>query len=124
MVEERFEAQLLGLSPSAKIGVGIALALGCGIATVALWESGWVWGLTIFGFCGGLASLGIGWRERQRERAFTAELARAKAEWSELERDLRAARATGGSPTRVLQQRGYREYHIRRWILRELQLEP
>ncbi len=124
MVEGQFEAQLLGMSPTAKIGFGAALALVCGIATVGLWEAGWFWGLTLFGFCGGLASLGIGWRERQREQAFTAELARAKAEWSSLERDLRAARLSGGSPTRILQQRGYREYHIRRWILRELQLEP
>jgi hypothetical protein len=61
-----------------------------------------------------------GRRELARERAFHAEVERARAEWSELEAGVRAARKDGAGVARYLQAKGYREYGVRRWIAREL----
>lgn len=68
----------------------------------------------------GTALVGSGIRDQARQRRFDAEVARATAEWSDLARELSLAKRPGKNIARLLQERGYREFAVRRWIVREL----
>lgn len=114
------EEQLFNLSPRGRIVAGgIALASGVGLA-VAFWQNGLIWYGSAFCVLLGLALALSGWSDEARLRRFDAEVARARAEWSDLRRDLALAKRTGKNAARLLQERGYREFAVRRWIVREL----
>jgi len=85
-----------------------------------MWDRGIVWCATAFAVVFGLALLGSGWREQRRQEAIDGEVDRARAEWPDLQRDVALALRTGQNIARLLQQRGYREFLVRRWIVREL----
>lgn len=114
------EDQLLGLSPRAKVLIGVGTCLLGAVLTVVLWDAGLVWGAALFAFGLGLAVTGIGLRERRRGRSIATEVERAQREWPELQRGIVELRANGGNVARFLQQRGYREFGVRRWIAREM----
>ncbi|MBL9079116.1 MAG: hypothetical protein JNL08_16555 [Planctomycetes bacterium] len=75
-----------------------------------------LWTPAVFGFA--LSLVGIA--EHRRALAFAAEVQRARAEWPELADRIRALRRDGGNVARFLQDRGYREFGVRRWITAEL----
>ena len=114
------EEQLFHLSPRGRIVAGaILVAAGVGGA-VALWDQGLIWVGGAFCVLLGPALAISGLRDQARQRRFDAEVARAKAEWDDLRRDLALARRTGKNTARLLQERGYQEFSVRRWIVREL----
>jgi hypothetical protein len=114
------EEQLSGLSPRARLVAGALLVPGAVLLAAALWDRGLIWGFSWFLLLLGLALAGSGMREEARRRRFDAEVARARGEWAELQRELALCKRTHGNPARLLQQRGYREFAVRRWIVREL----
>jgi len=118
------EEQLLSLSPRGRILAGpILLALGIA-TTVAYWGMGLIWYGSMFCALFGPVLLWSGLRDEAQQRRFDAEVTRAKAEWHDLRRDLALAKRTGQNPARLLQERGYTVFSIRRWIVRELGDEP
>ena len=117
------EQRLLALAPKAKLGVGVALAVAGAGSGVWLWERGWLAGLPILAFVAGLLTAWTGLQEPARPRAIETEVARARAEWDELRAGVAAAVRDGRSVARYLQQRGYREFGVRRWIADELAAE-
>ena len=121
MTEPILEEQLLGLPPKAKLGVGIVMAIAGAAACVWLWERGWVAGITIFAAVMGVLLAGVGSKELARERAIDKEVERARGEWAQLEAGAAEARRGGRSFVRFLQDRGYREFSVRRWIAEELE---
>jgi hypothetical protein len=114
------EVVLFGLQPRAKIYVGLGLAVGGGAACVLFWQDGWiVWSMVFAAIVGPALAL-TGWRELARQRAVDAEISRARAEWRELADGIRSVRRERGNVARWLQERGYREFAVRRWITAEL----
>ena len=114
------EEQLFDLSPRVRAVAGVILvAAGIGGA-VALWDLGLVWYGSAFCVLLGLAVGVSGLRDQARQRRVGAEIARAEAEWEDLRRDLALAKRTGKNTARLLQERGYREFAVRRWIVRQL----
>ena len=120
MSEPILEEQLFNLSPKTKIIAGASLGVAGIVACILLWEQGWIAGAAVFAALIGPILAVSGRRELARAQAFDAEVERARGEWSELERGIRAARQAGKSVARFLQDRGYREYHVRSWIAGEL----
>lgn len=120
MTGPELEDQLLSLSPKTKIIGGLVLGAAGIAACVVLWGRGWCAGGAVVATLLGFALALIGMRERARERAFDAEVERAHSEWSELENGIYAARRSGGNVARYLQDKGYREFAVRRWIAAEL----
>ncbi|MCA8944341.1 MAG: hypothetical protein KDB80_17380 [Planctomycetes bacterium] len=120
MEEPILEEQLLGLPPRTKTIVGIVMAVAGGIACAWLWQRGWLVGVAIFSFVMGVLLAWTGRQELARERAIDREVERARGEWVELERGIAEAQRDGRSVVRYLQQRGYAEYGVRRWIAEEL----
>ncbi|MCR9247294.1 MAG: hypothetical protein NXI31_19865 [bacterium] len=124
MVEPEFEEQLLGLSAKGKIVVGSAVGLFGIVATAMLWDAGFVGGSMAFtAILGPVVAVG-GVRDLRRQRLFEAEIERAKSEWEQLRIDLFTARRDGQNVARHLQARGYRDFHVRRWIAAELDPGP
>lgn len=64
----------------------------------------------------------VGQKERRRWDRIEAELAHAKAEMDTLSVDLRNAAAAGENLSDYLRDRGYSEYDVRRWIVRQAKL--
>jgi hypothetical protein len=118
------QEQLFGLAPRSRIVAGgIVSLLGVG-AAIWFWDRGLIWYGSLFCVLLGPALVMSGIGDQARQRRFDAEVARAKAEWSDLRRELALARRTGGNSARLLQARGYREFAVRRWIVRELGDQP
>lgn len=114
------EEQLFNLSPRGRLlAGGVLVVVGVGGA-VALWDQGLIWFGSAFCVLFGLALAVSGARDQARQRRFEGEVARAAAEWDELRRDLALAKRTGQNTARLLQERGYQEFAVRRWIVREL----
>jgi len=65
-----------------------------------------------------------GLRQMRRDGRIRAELVRARTEWHRLETAAVTARERGESFARELQERGYREYFVRRWVHARLQRDP
>ena len=120
MTDPELEDQLLSLPPTSKIVAGLIVGAAGITACVLLWERGWIAWIAVFAALLGPALAWIGLREQARERAFDAEVAQARADWSELERGIRAARRDGGNVARYIQGKSYREFAVRRWIAAEL----
>lgn len=76
------------------------------------------WMLLIGGFGIGMAVSGI--LQQRHEQRIRRELRRAAKEWPSLLRDACATRGVGGAIPRLLQQRGYRDYFLRRWLAARL----
>ena len=123
MTEPILEEQLLGLQPKTKVTVGIAMAVTGGIACEWLWDRGWIVGFAVFALVMGALLAWSGRQELARERAIESEVARARSEWEDLREGVAAATRDGRSVVRYLQERGYREYAVRRWIAQELENE-
>ncbi|MGK0299281.1 MAG: hypothetical protein ACI89X_000142, partial [Planctomycetota bacterium] len=68
----------------------------------------------------GAVLMGSAYRDAKRQAAFDVDVDRAQAEWQELKRDIELARRTGQNVPRLLQHRGYVQFHVRRWIMAEL----
>lgn len=122
--EPILEDHLLGLSARTKALIGGPMFVGGAIAVVRLWELGLIVGLSIVVMVMGGLLAWTGRQELARERAIESEVERATGEWEELRRAIEAAERGGASVTRMLQQRGYREFGVRRWIIRELSAKP
>lgn len=119
-VDELLQAQMFGLPPRTRIIAGLVACAG-GVAWFVLrWDDGFYSGLGLFA---GLLGVAVFWNGRSdllRQRRIDAEVARANAEWADLRRDLLFAKRSGGNAARLLQDRGYREFAVRRWISRKL----
>jgi hypothetical protein len=116
----RAAGQLGQLPPQKKIAVGAVMALGGAAACIFLWDRGMVWGLVVLVAVFGVYLTAIGLREQARARAIAAEMGRARGEWAELRHAIVEARRSGKGPVRYLIDRGYKEFEVRRWIVREL----
>lgn len=79
----------------------------------------WMVAVAVFSVC--MITSGI--RQQLHERRVRREIDRAEAEWPELVREAGAAAARGDGITRLLQQRGYRDYFVRRWLAARLARE-
>lgn len=120
MSEVLLEEQLFAMSARARVRAGVLMLLGGAGALYLLWGRGVVWYGAVFCVLFGAVLLGSGYRDAKRQAAIDAEVERAEAEWQDLKREIELARRTGGNASRLLQQRGYREFFVRRWILAEL----
>jgi len=115
------EEQLLGLPPFGRCIAGLILLAGGVGAAVAFWQQGLIWYGSWFCVLFGLACAASGLRDLRQQRRIDAEVVRARGEWADLARDLAHCKRTGGNSARMLQERGYREFAVRRWIVRELE---
>ena len=79
----------------------------------------WMLAVAVFSVC--MITSGI--RQQLHERRVRREIDRAEAEWPELLRDAGALAGRGDGITRLLQQRGYHDYFVRRWLAARLVLE-
>jgi hypothetical protein len=120
MPDDLLEQQLLGLSPRAKWFGGLGLAAVGIVLSVALWERGLIAKSMLFAVVLGLGFAVTGRQELRRERAIADEVARARGEWSQLRADIGRLHRTRGNIAQYLQRRGYRQFEVRRWLLREL----
>lgn len=66
--------------------------------------------------CFGIAMIGSAIMQLRHEKGVRDELARAQREWPELVAAAENTLRSGGSMARCLQQRGYEQYFVRRWI--------
>lgn len=114
------EQQLLNLSPRGRVIAGAVMIPFGALAAVAFWHQGMIWFGSLFCVLFGFGLLGSGLRDRARQRRFDAEVERAEREWEVLRQDLARGKQDGKNPARMLQERGYREFAVRRWIVREL----
>jgi hypothetical protein len=119
-VEELFHQQIGALTPGRRMIAGaIAMVFGA-VMLFAVPGAVIVSGFSVLGILGGLALLLTGRAELLRQRQIDAEVSRARAEWNDLQRDLGHAKRSGQNTARLLQERGYREFAVRRRILKEL----
>lgn len=119
-LEDLFQQQLGALTPGRRMIAGV-VAIVFGTVLLFAWPGAiTVSGLSVLGILGGLALALTGRAELVRQRRFDAEVRRAQAEWGDLQRELGNAERTGRNKVRLLQDRGYREFAVRRWILKEL----
>ena len=115
--QQPLEERLLGLSPKLRVAAGAALLLGGIAVSVALWNEGWIWYGAVSAALFGPVRLFGGLGELRRQAAVADELQRVEAEWPALRQAIADWQRRGDNVTRQLQQRGYREYFVRRWIL-------
>lgn len=120
MSEVLLEEQLFAMSPRARTRAGVLMLVGGAGAIYLMWGMGVVWCGAVFCVLFGAVLFGSGYRDGKRQAAIDAEVARAESEWHDLKREIELARRAGGNVSRLLQQRGYREFFVRRWILAEL----
>lgn len=67
------------------------------------------------------AAIGLqGFGEHRRRRRLAVQMTRAVAELPQLRDAVRSLPRGGANPTQILQQRGYSEFFVRRWILKQL----
>jgi hypothetical protein len=78
------------------------------------------WMLFFAGF--GVAMMVSGIRQQQHDARVQREIRRAEAEWADLVAEAAGHRQTTGL-VRMLQQRGYRNYFVRRWLEQRLEQE-
>ena len=114
-----FSDQIFGLPPMTKIVVGPLLLLSS-FGSFAMLQGRvyvhyWFPALMVIG----LAALLIGVDELRRKRAMEREVARALERRDELEKALGDLAREGGNVARCLQQEGFRDYVVRRWIALE-----
>lgn len=111
--------------PAFRIAVGVLC-----IATAVLmtlfgssvtngWNAPFV-GWYLFVLVVGIGCLGSGFAQLRRREVLEVEMRRAQAEWHALQDAVTAAEAQGRNVVRVLLDRGYREFEVRRWILHRL----
>ncbi|MCB9877225.1 MAG: hypothetical protein H6835_06435 [Planctomycetes bacterium] len=117
MKESAIAQHLLGLSPKARVWVGLALVAVAVAGVLDLWGRGVIWYGSLALFLFGLVLFVGGWRELRRQAVVAAELGRVDAEWAELRQAIAEWRRRGDNVARQLQQRGYREYFVRQWIV-------
>lgn len=104
--------------PEARLVVGVLTVLGI---LVVMPSSGRAFGWLLAGLAVGVAWLASGIEGVRRRSRRRREVARAHAEWAELCRAIAAASHAGGSPAQVLQQRGYRDYELRKRIVQVIE---
>jgi hypothetical protein len=78
------------------------------------------WGFGFIALVAGEHLLARAFADRKRKRVLQAEVDRAIVEWDELVRACGRARGSGDSVARLLQGRGYEQFEVRRWIMREI----
>ena len=79
----------------------------------------WMLLISLFGFF----MMRSGAAQRQHDARVRFEIDRGEREWPELLRDAATARRDGASIVRMLQQRGYREFFVRRWLADRIEHE-
>lgn len=122
-LQEQLEDRLLDASPGLRILAGVVLTLlSSGLVFLPL-RLGLLWYGGLFGIAFGPALIFNGIGEARRQAVVAAEQRRAQAEWGELRRDVHLWRRTGQNLARRLQERGYREFVVRRWIVASLEDE-
>lgn len=117
---QRATRRLVSLAPTQRLLGGGLLA----VAGVALFVSSQRRGtpamypisLLLSGLLVGL----LAWGDLRRQRRLERQMARAKAELPVLRQLLTSSPGQGVNPTQLLQQRGYSEFFVRRWILNQL----
>ncbi|MBL8752411.1 MAG: hypothetical protein JNK15_03840 [Planctomycetes bacterium] len=114
------EQYMFGWGSGRRIATGALATVVASVLTVQLWDLGLLWkfpiAVGVFGFW--LVVHGCG--DLRRKRRLEAEVDRAGADWDELVRTVGAARGRGAPVARLLQERGYREFDVRQWMLREI----
>ncbi len=118
-VQKALGAQVLGLEPLPRL-IGGGLLVGAGLVLIVSSSlrgllATFPFALLLFGAAIALQAFG----DHRRRSRLAAQLARAKAEMPQLREALRERRG-GANPTQILQQRGYSEFFVRRWILKQL----
>ena len=118
-VQKALGVQVLGLEPLPRL-IGGGLLAGAGLVLVVSSSLGGLlatfpFALLLFGAAIALQAFG----DHRRRSRIVAQLARAKAEMPQLREALRERRGDA-NPTQILQQRGYSEFFVRRWILKQL----
>jgi len=108
------------VQPTAKLIGGGVVFFGAAFGIWLGWDVSSTRDLVITGLIGlcGLPFFMFGVADSSNYTSVQVEVGRALHEWPELERELRAAAEANRSPAVVLQQRGYRHYHVRRAIAR------
>jgi len=126
-----FGPGVLASAPMPRVIAGLLL-FGAGLVLfVAEWLQGFIARLPILLLLGGLGFGVPALGDLRRHRRLRQQLSRAKAELPALRQELvgdaagdnRGSKANGGgkaNPTLLLQQRGYSEFVVRRWILKQL----
>ncbi|MEO0481391.1 MAG: hypothetical protein AAF196_18125 [Planctomycetota bacterium] len=118
MLDPKLEGQLTSLDPRWKIWAGLLLITLGGVLMQALWDSGAFAAAPLVVISLGGASIYVGFDEKKRQDRIDYELGRAKSDWPELRAELvrvHEARA-GKGLARFLQDLGYEEFVVRRWI--------
>jgi hypothetical protein len=120
-----FGPGVLASAPLPRVIAGLLL-FGAGLVLfVASWLDGFIAKLPILLLLGGLGFCVPALGDLRRHRRLRRQLSRAKAELSALRQELAGAaaaqdRGSTANPTLLLQQRGYSEFVVRRWILKQL----
>ena len=119
-VQKALGAQVLGLEPLPRL-IGGGLLAGAGLVLVVSSSlrgllATFPFALLLFGAAIALQAFG----DQRRRSRLAAQLARAKAELPQLRETMADLRRGGANPTQILQQRGYSEFFVRRWILKQL----
>ncbi|MFY9345050.1 MAG: hypothetical protein WAT39_21345, partial [Planctomycetota bacterium] len=81
-----------------------------------------LWAWLLFGAAAGTLMLLSAIDDARRLARQRREVARATSEWDTLRAAWAAARSEGRSLVELLQGRGYRDYDVRQWLLRQLAL--
>ena len=102
--------------PSGSLVMGLLVAVLSGIASfMPNLAGGWAWMVLLALF--GLAMIGSACSQIASNRLFRLDLQRANGEWQALV-DAALLAARQGTPlTRILKERGYRQYFLRRWLV-------
>lgn len=120
-----FGPGVLASAPLPRVVAGLLL-FGAGLVLfVSSWLEGFIARLPIGLLLGGLGFAVPALVDLRRHRRLRLQLTRAKAELPALRHQLVDAVAGSGrgskaNPTLLLQQRGYSEFVVRRWILKQL----
>lgn len=75
----------------------------------------------LFFACFGVAMMVSGIRQQRHDARVQREIRRAEREWTALLQEAAAARQHGAGTVRLLQQRGYRDFFVRRWLAARLE---
>jgi hypothetical protein len=104
-------------NPDVRCAVGLVVAV---VGVVLLFFPSRLMGWSLFLAMFGIGCFLSGLEQSNRQRRIDSEMQRAIRGWEDLRTDLASAAAEGRGTVRVLLDRGYREYEVRKWILSQL----
>jgi hypothetical protein len=109
--------RLLRFPPKPRLVAGVLLMMAGVCSTIALWDKGVVWGLTLFGLVAGLflsisGAAGI-WNQARRRKMLESIAGRKE----EILQRLMDAKREGKNPVRCLNDQGIHDPEVRTWFL-------